>query len=571
MLKQLSIKNFALVDHVSLEFGPSFNVLTGETGAGKSLIVDALYFLLGDRITADMMRAGEERTVVEALFLFSKDNSVAEKLKGWGVQTPGGELLIKREFTRSAGKTRSFINGELATASMVSEIGDMLVDIHGQHEHQAIFNIGQHRALIDSFGRLEKILEEVAASFQKLSSLLGERVKLGSDTAEITRRTDLLKYQVQEIEAAGLDRLNEEELLKKYQLAKHAEKITQFLTEALRLLNEGETGGATGLFGSVVARMQDATRLDPDLGNQVKTAMDLQESFNQLSLDLSEELGRYSFSKDEYETLSDQIDNLNLLKKKYGDSIEQILNYLGKAKDELRSLLGREERLIALDGEIANATEQYRDACRRLSRGRARAGKELSAQVQAALVEMGLTHAQLDVQLTAQENQESTVEENGKHMALSPMGWDRVEFLFSANPGESLRPLAKVASGGEASRVMLALKTVLAGSDEVATLIFDEIDTGVGARTASTVAKQLLNLSKTKQILCISHLAPIAVMGDWHYHIEKTNTDGKSMISLMLLNGEGRIRELARMLGGDPLTDISLSHAKDLYARMRRL
>lgn len=571
MLRQLSIKNFALVDSVSLEFGPALNVLTGETGAGKSLIVDALYFLLGDRITTEMMRTGEERTVVEALFHFPGKNNVVEKLDGWGVHTHDGELLIKREFTRSAGKTRSFLNGEMATASMISDIGDLLVDIHGQHEHQAIFNIGRHRLLIDSFGRMEKLSKEVGAIYQKLSSLLEEKARLGGDSAEITRRADLLQFQVREIEGAGIDRLNEGELQKKYQLSKHAEKITRFLKDAQRLLDEEDAGGATGLFGSVVARIQNASRFDPDLEKQLETARNLQESLNQLSLDLSKKLDQYSFSDNDFQEISNQIDNLNLLKKKYGDSSQEILRYLEKSREELQSLLGREDRLKTLEGEIKHAAEQYRDACRQLSGKRSETGKELSAQVQAALMEMGLTHARLGIQLTPQENPESPIEEKGKHMTLSPFGWDRVEFLFSANPGEPLRPLAKVASGGEASRVMVALKTVLAESDEVATLIFDEIDTGVGARTASAVAQLLSNLSRTKQVLCITHLAPIAVLGDWHYHISKSVAGGKSRINLKLLEGESRIEELARMLGGEPVSKISLSHAKELYARMRNL
>jgi DNA repair protein RecN (Recombination protein N) len=571
MLRQLSIKNFALVDSLCLEFGPGFNVMTGETGAGKSLIVDALYFLLGDRFAADLLREGEERAVVEALFHFTGKSAVSRKLSEWGINALDGELLVKREFTRSAGKTRSFLNGELSTASMVSEIGDMLVDIHGQHEHQSIFNVGRHRALVDAFGRLEKRLETVTVAFQRVTFLLEEKERLGGDPEEIARRTDLLQFQVQEIEAAGLIGLNEEELLRKYRLSRHSEKIIKSIAEAQRFLDEEAGGGATGLFGSVVSRLRDAAALDPELNKQVEYARSLQENLNQISFDLSQKLGQYSFSREEFQEISDRIDGLSLLKKKYGSTVREILDHLEKIKNELHAFLGREDRLKVLEAEITSVTEQYQSACRQLSEKRSQVGKDLSAQVQEALREMGLTHAQMGIYLTQEENPASPIKENGKRMVLSPVGWDKVEFLFSANPGELLKPLAKVASGGEASRVMLALKTVLAENDEVATLIFDEIDTGVGARTASTVAQLLLNLSKTKQILCISHLAPIAVMGDCHYHVEKSVTNGKSFISLSLLSGEGRIRELARMLGGEPVSEISLSHANELYARMHEL
>ena len=557
------------MDSVTLEFAPGFNVLTGETGAGKSLIVDALYFLLGDRMAADMLRAGEERAVAEALFQVPAKGAVTRKLSEWGINATSGEVLVKREFTRSSGKTRSFVNGEMATAAMIAELGDMLVDIHGQHEHQAIFNVGRHRQLIDAFGRLEKPLEEVSEAYKALSGLLLERSRLGGDSREIARRSDLLQFQVQEIEASGLESLNEVELFRRYQAMKHGEKITKHLTESLGALDEEGDGGATGLFGMALTRLTDAARLDPELEKWVEKAKEIQESLNQLSFELSGKLGGYSFSESEFEELSEQIDGLNSLKKKYGDSTTEILKYLEQSREELKNLLGREDRLKTLDGEIEKAAERYCSASARLSAKRLKAGGELTRQVQEALKELGLSHAQMGVRVTPQEEAESPAVEKGKRLQVSPTGWDKVEFLFSANPGEPPRPLAKVASGGEASRVMLALKTVLAESDEVTTLIFDEIDTGVGARTASAVAKLLGHLSKSKQVLCISHLAPIAGLGDCHYQISKSVAKGKTSIHVNRLTESGRIDELAKMLGGEPVSETSRSHAKELYARIR--
>ena len=585
MLRQLSIKNFAIVESISMEFGPGFNVLTGETGAGKSLIVDALYFLLGDRINADMLRAGEERATVEALFQIqikpqnpsassgpaslSKINSALEKLAAWGIGVSNGEILVKREFSRSSGKTRSFLNGEMATTAMITELGDWLIDIHGQHEHQAIFNVGRHRQLIDSFGHLEKPLGKTSETYQQLSELLKEQTRLGGDSREIARRTDLLQFQVQEIEASGLESLNEEELLKKYQMMKYSEKITKYLLESQQLLDEEGGGGATGLFGTAVARLMDAAKLDPGLEEVVATARTAQEGLNQLSFDLAKKLDSYSFSEEEFEELSDRIDGLNTLKKKYGDSVAEILRYLEQIREELKSLLGREDRLKALGEEIEKAAEQYRLASVQLSTKRTQVGSELAKQVQEALKELGLTHAVMGVQVTPIEEDQSPVVEKGKRLHLSPLGWDKVEFLFSANPGEPLRPLAKVASGGEASRVMLALKTVLAESDEVPTLIFDEIDTGVGARTAPAVAQLLGHLSQSKQVLCISHLAPIAGLGESHFHVSKSFKEGKTSIWVKQLTESARIEELAKMLGGEPVSETSLEHAKELYVRMR--
>src|SRR5665213_1546714 len=571
MLRQLSIKNFAIVDSVTMEFGEGFNVLTGETGAGKSLIVDALYFLLGDRINADMIRQGEERTVVEALFQVPPKGKVTQKLFEWGIEAPYGEILIKRELTRSAGKTKSLVNGEMATAAMIAELGEGLIDIHGQHEHQAIFNIRKHRELIDAFGRLEPQLEKVSQAYESLAHLLTEQTRLGGDSREIARRTDLLQFQVQEIEESGVEKLNEEELLRRFQVMKHAEKITKLVSEAQRLLDEEGDGGATGLFSTVVGRLQDAARIDPDMEKLVESAKLTQESLNQLSFDLSQKLDSYSFSDSEYTQVSDEIDALNRLKKKYGHTIEDVLKFLERCREELKTLLSREERLKTLGAEITQAAETYGSASAELTAKRAEVGEVLAAQVQETLKELGLPHAQMGVQVLPIEEVNSPVMEKGKAMHLSPMGWDKVEFLFSANPGEPLRSLAKVASGGEASRVMLGLKTVLAESDEVPTMIFDEIDTGVGARTAGPVAALLEKLTKTKQVLSISHLAPIAGLGEHHFKISKDVKDGKTSIKVKILAENERIEELAKMLGGEPVSDTSRLYARELYAKMRHV
>ncbi len=552
-----------------MEFGPGFNVLTGETGAGKSLIVDALYFLLGDRINTDMIRAGEERAVVEALFQVTPKSNVVKKLAEWGIDDHDGELLIKREYTRSSGKTRSLINGEMATAAMIAELGESLIDVHGQHEHQAIFNIGKHRQLIDSFGHLAPLLEKTQRAYEELSVLLNEQANLGGDSREFARRVDLLQFQIQEIEDSGVENLNEEELLSRFQIMRHAEKISKLVAEAQRALDEDGNGGAVGLFSTAVGRLQDASKVDPELGKLVESAQLLQEGLNQLSFDVSKKIESYVFSSVEFDELSDQIDALNKLKKKYGSSITEILRFLEQSREELKALSSREERLKTLGSEIEEASEKYRQVSAQLSTKRLKAGEELADQVVGTLKELGLTHAQMGVQVTSIEESGSPVLEKGKTLQMSPLGWDQVEFLFSANPGEPLRPLAKVASGGEASRVMLGLKTVLAENDEVGTMVFDEIDTGVGARTSGAVASLLSKLTKTKQVLSISHLAPIAGLGDHHFKVSKDVSGGKTFIQVKPLTETERIDELAKMLGGEPVSDASRVYARELYVKMR--
>ena len=552
-----------------MEFDKGFNVLTGETGAGKSLIVDALYFLLGDRISVDMIRQGEERTVVEALFQAPPKGLVTQKLAEWGIEAPYGEVLIKRELTRASGKTKSLVNGEMATASMIAELGEQLIDIHGQHEHQAIFNISRHRELVDAFGHLSPQLEKVSQAYDQLSHLLNEQTHLGGNAQEIARRTDLLQFQIQEIEDSGVEKINEDDLLRRFLVMKHAEKITTLVSEAKRLLDEDGNGGANGLYSSVVGRLQDAARIDTDMDSMAEAAKLTQETLNQLSVDLTEKLESYSFSEEEYNQISEEIDALNRLKKKYGDSVEAIVKFLDKCREELKTLNSREERLKSLAEEIAQGAEQYRQAASQLSTKRATVGESLASQVQETLKDLGLAHAQMGVQVMPVEDTASPVVEKGQHLNLSPMGWDKVEFLFSANPGEPVRPLAKVASGGEASRVMLGLKTVLAESDEVPTMIFDEIDTGVGARTAGPVAKLLEKLTKTKQVLSISHLAPIAGLGERHFKVTKEVKDGKTSIGLKVLTENERIEELAKMLGGEPVSETSRLHARELFSKMR--
>ena len=564
MLRHLSVQNFAIVDRVDLEFEPGLNVLTGETGAGKSLLVDALYFLLGDRLDPSILRSGEEKATAEALFQLEPASPAIAKLSEWGLEAPGGEILLKREFTRSSGKTRSFVNGSLATAAMAAELADFLVDLHGQHEHQAIFNVGRHRRLVDVSGHLDKPLLAVSEAYRTLSGLLDERTRLGGDAKEAARRQDLLAFQVNELESAGLESLDEEAILREYQALKHAGRITDSLREAQDSLDGASGGGAASLAGQALDRIQDCAKLDPSLEHLVETARQAQESLNQLSYDLSRRLESGEYSEDKFRDLSERVDLIHTLKKKYGENLGEVRGYLDRARQELEDLQNREGRLRAVQADIDQAAEVYRAAASDLHAQRAKAGKKLTGQVKELLEELGLPGARLEVSVEAQEQPDSPVSDKGKRLALSPQGWDRVEFQFSANPGEPLRPLAKVASGGEASRVMLALKAALADSDEVPVLVFDEIDTGVGARTAPAVGRVMEDLATRKQLLCISHLAPLAGLGKCHYQIRKQVSDGKTFTLVKRLQGEERVEELAKMLGGERVSEASLRHAREL-------
>jgi DNA repair protein RecN (Recombination protein N) len=563
MLRHLTVQNFAIVDKVDLTFEPGFNVLTGETGAGKSLLVDALYFLLGERLDPSVLRAGEEKASAEALFQVRSSSPALTRLAEWGFEAPDGEILLRREYTRSSGKTRSTVNGSLATAAMASELTDLLVDLHGQHEHQAIFNVGRHRRLVDTYGSLDKENEAVGDAYEALTALLEERDRLGGDERDAARRQDLLAFQVGELEAADLGDLDEEALTRAYQTAKHAGKISEALARVQEAL-EGRQGGATGLLGEAATRLRDASRLDDTLDPMVQKAETAQESLNQLSFEVARRLEQVATSEEELQALSDRVDLLHTLKKKYGSSLSEVRAYLENARKELSDLENRGERLRELGAEIEGAADRYQTVAERLSAARKKAGTRLAKETQGLLGDLGLPDAKLEVKVEPQEEEGSPVKVSGKGRLVSARGWDNVEFLFTANPGEPIRPLAKVASGGEASRVMLALKASLAEADDVETLVFDEIDTGVGARTASAVGKIMGRLSEGKQVLCISHLAPLASLGKNHLRVVKEVKSGKTYTRVETLSDPSRIDEIARMLGGEPVTDVSRQHATEL-------
>jgi DNA repair protein RecN (Recombination protein N) len=569
MLARLLIRNFALVESTVLDLKEGFNVLTGETGAGKSMLVDALTFLLGDRMSADSLRTGEDRALVEAIFQLEPGSAAMARLTEWGIPVPGGELLVKREFTRSAGRTRSTVNGEMATAAMVAELGDLLVDIHGQHEHQAIFNVGRHRRLVDAFGHLDPLLERTAARCSALGALLEERSRLGGDAKDIARRADLLAFQRNELEAAGVEGLDEEGLKREYLRLKNAEKTAGLLSGAAALLNpdEGEEG-VSGRAGKAAGLLSEAARTDPGLEALAVELRELQSSAARISSEMVRRAEGCVFDEERFREVAQRMDLLNTLKKKYGNTLEEVRRYLRDVRQELATLSRREERLKELGREVSAASDAYAREAAALSGAREKAGNRLSAEVQTVLRDLGLPDARLAASVAPQEEAGSPVERDGVPMALSEQGWDRVEFTFSANPGEPLRPLQKTASGGEASRVMLALKAVLAGSDETPTLIFDEIDTGVGGRTAPAVGALLERLANGKQVVCISHLAPIASRGESHLRVVKTQAGSRTMVGIERLEGKSRLEELARMMSGD-VSETSLRHAREMYEKVR--
>ena len=553
MLRTLSIRNFAIIDRLNLEFGPGFNVLTGETGAGKSILMDALNLLLGSRAGTEMVRSGADKAVVDAVFDLVESSEVRRIVEDLGFEVEEDMLYISREVT-AAGKSTGRIGGRPATIAQLREIGDYLVDLHGQHEHQALLAVSRHIDMLDAWGGREflSLRAEVADSFQQAQQLRRERASLAKDARERTHLLDLYQFQVKEITEAGLTEGEDDELDLEYRRISNAQKLAESAAAAAAAINGTDENGVLDALAKAVRGLEDAASLD-------ETLLPILDAIRSASYELTEaerDLTRY---QDEIEVdperqkeIEDRLEQIRALKRKYGDSIAEIVSYGEATSAKLEALSNSEERGVDLDKEIARIDKHLRAISSRLSALRKKAAGEFARITMVELRELGMSKTRFEVQVTQ-------VEPTAK-------GIDRVEFQISVNPGEPLRPLAKVASGGEISRVTLAIKSAMARQEALPTMVFDEIDTGIGGRTAGVIAEKMAQLACSAQILCITHLAQIASRGSSHYSIEKRVVGGRTSVAVSPLNPEQRIAEVARMIGGTNVTETVLQHAREMLS-----
>ena len=553
MLRTLSIRNFAIIDRLNLEFGPGFNVLTGETGAGKSILMDALNLLLGSRAGTEMVRSGADKAVVDAVFDLVESSEVRRIVEDLGFEVEEDMLYISREVT-AAGKSTGRIGGRPATIAQLREIGDYLVDLHGQHEHQALLAVSRHIDMLDAWGGREflSLRAEVADSFQQAQQLRRERASLAKDARERTHLLDLYQFQVKEITEAGLTEGEDDELDLEYRRISNAQKLAESAAAAAAAITGTDENGALDALAKAVRGLEDAASLD-------ETLLPILDAIRSASYELTEaerDLTRY---QDEIEVdperqkeIEDRLEQIRALKRKYGDSIAEIVSYGEATSAKLEALSNSEERGVDLDKEIARIDKHLRAISSRLSALRKKAAGEFAQITMTELRELGMSKTRFEVQVTQ-------VEPTAK-------GIDRVEFQISVNPGEPLRPLAKVASGGEISRVTLAIKSAMARQEALPTMVFDEIDTGIGGRTAGVIAEKMAQLACSAQILCITHLAQIASRGSSHYSIEKRVVGGRTSVAVSPLNPEQRIAEVARMIGGTNVTETVLQHAREMLS-----
>lgn len=554
MLEHLHIRNVALIKESEISFGDGLNILTGETGAGKSMIIDSLQFALGGRAGKDFLRHGEKQAAVEALFSV-QSQALTEKLAENGIAPEeDGTLLITRTLSE-AGKSVCRINGSTVTVGMLKEIAENMIDIYGQHEHQSLLNPVKHIRLLDRFcgAGFGEAMEEYKNSRQRLKELEKQLAILIGDESQREQRMDMLLFQKEEIEAAELREGEEDALLEQKKRLSSMERLIRLTGESITLLYDGDdrAPSACDQLGDALAKLQEAAEYDAALSPLADALADGYAAVEDCARELKREAEKQEADPEELERIEERLQLFYKLKRKYGGSIEAVLEFYEKAVQELEFLSNSSEKAAELSAEKAEEEKRLSALAETLTARRRATAEQVEEQIETALHDMEMKHARFHIQ----------IEEKADWGAD---GKDKVEFLISANAGEPLKPLAKIASGGEMSRVMLALKTVLVDADEIGTFIFDEIDTGVSGRTARRVGEKMRFLGGKRQLLCITHLPQIAAMADNHFLIEKESDAGETVTRVTALDEEGAVREVARLM--NDVTETTLAAARELLA-----
>ncbi len=563
MLRELRIRNYALIDRLELQLPEGLVAFTGETGAGKSIIIGALALALGSKAQTDQLRSGASEITVEAVFSGPAGDRARTVLEGAGI--PSERDLVLRRVVPATGKTRAYINDTAATLLTLEALGRELVDIHGQHHHQSLLRPETHLEFLDGFGRLAEARENLGDLFRRWAELKQEGERISSGEAEKARRLDFLTFQKEEIERAGLTSGEEEDLASQREILRHAEKLAAASAEAGELIYSGETP-ASAQVDRAVRRLAEAAAVDASLGPLLARLEESQLQLEEAGREIQSYCRRVEADPGRLQEVEERLARIGGLKKKYGSSVEAVLGHLEHIRSEIDALDSSAERLAVIAKELPAAEKRLGDAAEQLSRKREKSRRALEERVLAELAHLNLRGCAFKVALERVEDS-AGVPLGGRKFRVDEKGVDRAEFLVSANPGEPLRPLARVASGGELSRIMLAVKTVLAGLDRIPTLVFDEVDIGIGGRTARIVGERLLGVSSGRQVLCVTHLPQIASLADSHYNIEKHVRGKRTVVRVKPLGGQDRIDEIARMLGGREITDTTRRHAAELLRR----
>ena len=553
MLTSLKIENVAIIESAAIEFGCGLNVLTGETGAGKSIVIDSINAILGERTSRDIIRTGAQSAKVYAVF-----EDVNERVRNFldenGIDCEDGVLIINRTLSRE-GKNVCRINGAPVTVSMLREIGGELIDIHGQHDNQSLLSPEKHCGFVDSFAGNADLIADYREKYGRLCEIRSKLKKLTTDESSKSQRIDFLTYQIDELEKAEITIGERDELKARKSLINNSQKVIESLNIAYEALKAD--GAGIDMITDAESEIANASAYMETLGEASEKITDIRYELEDIAETVRDAMTEVDFDPSELEDIDERLDLLYRLSKKYGDTEEEMLEYLEKARAELDNIAFSEERVKELQKQEKEALAETETAACKLTESRKTAGEKLSNAICSELEFLDMPNVRFIVKCN-----DIGLTENGK---------DEIEFLISANAGEEPKPLAKIASGGELSRIMLAIKNVLAETDGVDTMIFDEIDTGVSGRAAQKIAMKLRSASKGRQVICVTHLAQIAAQGDVHLYISKSVSDGKTYTNIKSLIEEERVAEIARIMGGMEITKLQLESAREMLANAGNL
>ena len=593
MLQLLNISNIALIDDLQVEFDNGLNLLTGETGSGKSIIIDALGVLIGGRFTNDLLKTGAERGFIEGLFVVSANNGLQQLLSDAGLASFEAkaknvklkpepfELIIRRELS-TTGRNKIFINNQLATLTLLRDLREYLVDIHGQGDQQTLFNSETHLELLDAFAGNSVLRSEIADAYSELRSVQKNLEALNRDEAERFQLVDTLKYQIAELERAQLAVGEDERLEEEKRRLANVEKLTALCQSTYGRIYEDDASALARIRQSI-AEVTELSEYEPVFGEYFEGLESARALLEDLSFTVRDFADKLEFSPARLAEIEDRLVELSRLKRKYGGSVETSLEHLARSEDRLLQIESSDELAKQLNDNLVVAEKEYFERAQKLHKERVRAARKFEQAVEKGLAEVALENARFQVQVSDKlqfvdssiqsptiaadkeikaEGPDQETHDKLKHIGQT--GIDSVEFYFSANPGEEIKPLAKIASGGEASRLMLVLKTVANAAEFPRTIVFDEIDTGIGGRVSETVGAKLKKLSLSNQVLCITHQAQIARFADCHFTVQKEAFKNRTRVSVERLERKGRIEELARMLTGAAITANARRHAEEL-------
>ncbi len=548
MLNELHVKNIALIEEVNMEFEKGLNVITGETGAGKSLLLGAVDITLGGKFSADMIRNGEDGALVEMVFT-TDDDKIINELRDKGYDIEDGTIIISRKF--SNGRTVSRINGESCTASTLKEIAGQLINIHGQRENQILLKSDKQLRMLDSYAKKDILLlkKTVSEKYDEYKKVLNEYEKFTMDEDARLREKSMLEYEIEEIEEVSPEDGEEDELEKRYRIIKNARNIMESLNEVHRLT--GYENGAGDFIGRAIQEISSISEYDDTLGDIEASLTDVESILGDINRQAADYLDECSFSEREFDEIESRLDKIRNLEAKYGNSVEKIYEYQEKAQKRLEFLENYDEDREKTKALLENTEKELKDACDKLSQGRKKSAVKFADDIKKQLEELNFAKTKIEIRFKTTD-------------IYRRNGTDDIDIMISANPGEPVRELSKVASGGELSRIMLAIRNILADEENTGTLIFDEIDSGISGRTAQKVSEKMASIAFGHQILCVTHLAQIAAMADSHYLIEKNVENDKTTTNVRRLDREEETNELARILGGARITEAVKENAVEM-------